>query len=536
MKIRNKILALVGFSVLCLATVGALGQHELARMDGNLQNLAAGSLPQVIAIGDIRATFHTVRGSIYQYIVTSSKDRRAEIAADVKNRRTHLSKAMAHYRHVATGSDADLLEKTGSDLKTLDAALENVLNFSDQGDMHTALISMGGECERAAGQVDEDLTKLNEAAIRQAGAAAASGRSGYQTALRASLAVASLAALVMLALGWLLGRSILGRMHRVRNVIIRTATDLDFSQRAHPASQDEIGEALQAYDQLLAQLQASFHSIQASIDNISGVTQEVAGQARDIADRSERQNGAATTMAEGVTQLRADIQQVAACAQEARHHAILSDQVARESSAVILSAVDSIAGIHDAVGGVSGHIAELNRNGESIAAVLSVIREIADQTNLLALNAAIEAARAGEHGRGFAVVADEVRRLSERTALSTAEIAGLVQKIDADTQSASAGMQHTVTLVGEGVAKANAASVAIQQILGVTSNIHAAVANISAAVEQQQSGSVEMAARVEQVAQISEQNALIALSASQGTRALAEKTASIRADVGKYHC
>jgi methyl-accepting chemotaxis protein len=153
-------------------------------------------------------------------------------------------------------------------------------------------------------------------------------------------------------------------------------------------------------------------------------------------------------------------------------------------------------------------ISELGQHSDRISSVVQVIKEVADQTNLLALNAAIEAARAGEQGRGFAVVADEVRKLAERTTKATGEIAGMINDIQSRSKSAVAAMENTIGRLENGSELASKAGQAIEAIRSANNEVQRVFSDINEAMHEQGAASYDIAQKVERVAQASEQSSI----------------------------
>jgi methyl-accepting chemotaxis protein len=228
------------------------------------------------------------------------------------------------------------------------------------------------------------------------------------------------------------------------------------------------------------------------------------------------------------------IGQISDSAGEAQGLSRQSEELSRQGGGVIRSAADEMGKIADSVEASSAIIASLERQSQEIAAVVNVIKEIADQTNLLALNAAIEAARAGEQGRGFAVVADEVRKLAERTSLSTQEIAVTVGKIQDGTRDAVQSMVAGVEQVRAGTDLAQQAGSSIVEIESGARRVVGVVNDISGSLREQSAASNEIARNVEQIATMVEANNAAAATAAAAAQELEQLAKGLSASVASF--
>ncbi|MBV5337239.1 MAG: hypothetical protein J0653_04540, partial [Deltaproteobacteria bacterium] len=176
----------------------------------------------------------------------------------------------------------------------------------------------------------------------------------------------------------------------------------------------------------------------------------------------------------------------------------------------------------------------LGEQSTQISGIVNVIKEIADQTNLLALNAAIEAARAGEQGRGFAVVADEVRKLAERTTLSTKEIASMITTVQQDTQSAVSSMGEGREQVESGVQMAAKTGESMSLVQDATHQVINIVEDISTALREQSTASLQIAQNVEKIAQMTEENSAATNEVSRSANQLEQLAVDLKASVGHF--
>ena len=315
-----------------------------------------------------------------------------------------------------------------------------------------------------------------------------------------------LAAVLGLVIATLLGRKIAARLRYTVQLAEEVAAG-NLRVQVERGQDDEIGAVLGAFATMQQRLSSMVHAIQQSAGEISQASHEITRTAEDIVRASDTQSRAASSMAASVEEVTVSITHVSDNATQAQQVSQHSGELSRESGEVIGHAVSGILRVAEAVKGAAGEIETLSAQSQRISSVVGVIRDIADQTNLLALNAAIEAARAGEQGRGFAVVADEVRKLAERTAASTADIAGMITQIQTLTRSVVERMGSEVALVNEDVEQAHKAQRAVDSIQQSALEVVRMVNDITVALREQSEASTVIAANVEQIANMAEENA-----------------------------
>lgn len=298
--------------------------------------------------------------------------------------------------------------------------------------------------------------------------------------------------------------------------------------------QDEVGRLLQASNQMCAHLRQMIGETDTLANHLSHDARNLVTAATKVADTSGEQSSAASYMAAAIEEMNASIMQVSEHAQEARTIAEHFGTISDNGVEVIDQAIQSMSQIAATVREASTAVSALGNQSEQISQIVNVIRDIADQTNLLALNAAIEAARAGEAGRGFAVVADEVRKLAERTTKSTQEISGMVSSIQHGSRNAVGRMDEGLVQVEQGVELANEAGNRIADIRQSSNRVSAAVIGISDALNEQSSANHEIARSVEQIALQAEQNHNEAQSTSSAASGMEEKADGLRHSIARF--
>ena len=309
---------------------------------------------------------------------------------------------------------------------------------------------------------------------------------------------------------------------------------LDFTARSKVNSRDEVGTTVRGFNQLLDKLQGSFKALVGHAQEVSAAANDLAGSAKEVSQAAAAQSDASSNVAATIEELTVSINHVGDRAASTNEQTVQSGELARDGRTVIDRSVSDVRSIAVTVREASASLDELEQQTRQITNSVSVIKDVANQTNLLALNAAIEAARAGEQGRGFAVVADEVRKLAERTTAMTVEINSLTSAIADGANKTAKAMSATVTLVDSSVQRADSASTVIGEIQSASNNAVAMVSEITDAIREQGIAGNQIAGQVERIAQMAEQSSAAAHGAADTALRLDRSAKDMRDVIAAY--
>ncbi|WP_374600101.1 methyl-accepting chemotaxis protein [Niveibacterium sp.] len=302
-----------------------------------------------------------------------------------------------------------------------------------------------------------------------------------------------------------------------------------------PASDDRIGRIAAQLDTLVSATRATLQIVQDATREVGESTHQLHGSVERLHGAAAEQSAITSSAASGVEEMTVSISEVALHANDTHGVALSAGSAAEQGVAVSLQAGETIQGLAEAISNSTETVAQLGRRMTEVGRVAGVIKEIAEQTNLLALNAAIEAARAGEQGRGFAVVADEVRKLAERTAAATQEIDAMIARIHAEADDAVSGMQHSVDQVSASVALVDDAERALARINAEMTATLTRVGEISLSSQEQASAMNALAQSVENVARLTEENLTVADATQRCSHALHRNVERMRKAVAQYN-
>jgi len=272
-------------------------------------------------------------------------------------------------------------------------------------------------------------------------------------------------------------------------------------------SQDEVGQLASSFRAMVESLRDTIGQVGEASSAVASASSQISSSTEQMAAGAQEQTSQAGEVASAVEEMTKTILENSKNASDTAGTAKQSKEAAAQGGKVVEETVAGMKQIADVVRKSANTVKELGKSSDQIGEIIGVIDDIADQTNLLALNAAIEAARAGEQGRGFAVVADEVRKLAERTTKATKEIAGMIKKIQSDTKGAVESMDEGTKRVDEGIQLADKAGASLQEIVGISQKVTDMVTQIAAASEEQSSASEQISKNVEAISAVTGETA-----------------------------
>jgi len=299
-------------------------------------------------------------------------------------------------------------------------------------------------------------------------------------------------------------------------------------------TEDITGAIADAMNSAVDEMRNLVTTINETAVRVSAAAQETQATAMHLADAAEQQAQQITSATSAINQIATSMDTVSKDSAESADVAQRSVQIASRGAEVVRETIQGMDSIRDQIQETSKRIKRLGESSQEIGSIVELINDIAEQTNILALNAAIQAASAGEAGRGFAVVADEVQRLAERSASATKRIETLVQTIQSDTNEAVSSMEQTTAEVVAGARLAEDAGTALGDIERVSNDLSALIQNISAAARQQSAAATDTSATMNVIQEITSQTSLGASQTAESIGNLAQLANDLRLSVANF--
>lgn len=384
-----------------------------------------------------------------------------------------------------------------------------------------------GQMRNAVHQVDNELVKLlskSETAVEE--------DVGFVNTLAFSLF--SLVLAVALLSAWLIGKSILGRINNLQQIMNKIAQSNDLTTEVEVSGGDELAEMAEVFNHMLTNFRSLIVQVNNSVHTLNAATGSLAENIYNANEGVETQMQQTDLVATAVTEMVATVDEIATNTREAAHKAEITNSNAGKGKAGVEQTIHQIGQLSDKLLDSENVVKELEKESITIASVLDVIRGIAEQTNLLALNAAIEAARAGEQGRGFAVVADEVRTLASRTQDSTQEIETIIGLLQKRTQEIVTLMAQCRNQGEESAEQASSAGTMLDEITQDVALIMDMNSAIATAIQEQSTVATEVNQHVVMIRDVTEQSGESAKQNESMSEELSQQAQVLTTEVSRF--
>jgi methyl-accepting chemotaxis protein len=430
-----------------------------------------------------------------------------------------------------TKAEKEHFQAAGSQVAQYEKLIKIVIEGA-AADMATASILIN-QADDYFWSINENLNQLVELEKKLAKDRHDSAAKTYTLVLIISAAVCLIAAIISIIISILMKSIIIAPINRTVEVIEGVAQG-DLTRRIDVISKDEIGALAEHFNHL--------------VEKLHNAIMQVAGSSNEVSSAASMLDNATEHMATGVEEAAMQVNSVAAASEEMSkttseiaHNCVVaakSSEKANSSASsgekIIQETIAVMNRINNRVKETADIIKNLGVRSDQIGEIVGLINDVADQTNLLALNAAIEAARAGEHGRGFAVVADEVRKLAERTSNATKEICETIQSMQSETKKAVVSMEDGVNDVGQGTVEAAKSGEALKDILHQISKVTSEINQIAVASEEETATTNEIASSIQQISQVMQETSRRIQGNAEASAKLANLSKTLQKMVGQF--
>ncbi len=525
------LLAIVaGLSLLLVALGGIWQSRTAAKAAARIyEERTAPTLALIQAVDAL----HRARQTILIALSEEKEERAAAHLGKLKSLDETMKQTLRAAAEAAPDQKAALAALEGL-IADYNKARDQSIKMIEVGDLPSAL----GNIQHNAGpKFDKVLLALSEVTQSQASLARQDHQEtthslSVQTNTQLTVSLALLSAMALFIF-WVL-RRVLGQLDEMRQAISKVVDNGDFTVSVPANCQDEIGAVAASFNQLVSTFRSILETLDKEVGSVDLVARNLSQTAVTAAASATATSDSAAGMAAAVEQMSVGLDQMRNNAETAIAVVEHANADSRSGGEVIHEAVRDLEHISNEVRLVAGKIVVLGQQAEQISSVVALIRDVADQTNLLALNAAIEAARAGEQGRGFAVVADEVRKLAERTAQSTQEIAGIIQRIQNSAKDATSTMNEALGDADAGTSLGTQAGLAIEGIRKASEEAAAVVRDIAAGIAEQSQAGQQLAINVEQLANAADSNSAVVAQTASAASELERLSSAIRGEIGRF--
>ena len=538
-KIKTKILSNVVLMTVFICSVGLIGYHYINAGHSQLNDMYSNSLMSVKDLDECRVDSRAGESDTFQYLLSSSSVTLETIQADMKTRADDYDSKFADYKKLDPDSyELKVQPKIEKELLTYRTERQKALDIKSSGDQTGAYAYYIDNAYPYLSLFSTELKGLADYNVKQADESHTQNEYAYTASIRALTLLSLAAAVICIVIGFIMSNMICTPIKRVlasveelakgdlsiEDVIIRGKDEAGQLAISFNTMKNNLHELVKQVAESSEQVAASSQELTAIAEQNTQASNQIAASIESVALGTEKQAGAVNETSSAVEQISASTEEVSANSSEITRSMIDTMKTTVEGKKALDRVTEQMDSISTGTDRVQQAIAELSKNSGKIGDIVGVITDIADQTNLLALNAAIEAARAGEQGRGFAVVADEVRKLAEQSRGATSQIAKLISQNHSDIGTAVIAMEDGAKNVKLGMTVVNTAGQSFNEINTLVEHVSDQIVQIYETIQQIASGNQQIVASVREVGVISQDTAAQAQSVSAGVE---EQTASM---------
>jgi methyl-accepting chemotaxis protein len=532
--IRTRLLAGFFFVLLLLAMIIATGVSSLYKSEEQLNNVKriSGLSNNVVKAATALAV---VDESVKKLDFAVSMAEKEKIVAEINSNRLKYKEAIDVVEKNTKTPDG---KKLVSDvLSTIDAEAkvnEKLIAYALAGDSAKYKALMAGEGDKVTETKNKAVAALLDFYEKRVGIRVNDAISSAvsATTLMYVLGIASL--VLSIAAAFIITNGITRPLRKCVEIADQIAEgDMTVSIESG-TGKCETTQLLNAMSNMAGKIRSAISRVSQAAGEVSSAVSELHFTSQNMVKGTEEVSSQASTVATAGEEMAATSQDIASNCNSAAESSRHANQLATSGAGIVQGTVDGMARIAERVRATALNVENLGARSNEIGAIVGTIEDIADQTNLLALNAAIEAARAGEQGRGFAVVADEVRALAERTTRATKEIGGMIKAIQSETSQAVASMEVGVSEVERGTEDASKSGGALQEILSQINEVTNQINQIATAAEEQSSTSREISNNMHMITQVVQETAKGTHQTACSADRLADLAADLKTLVGQF--